>query len=179
MSRLLFLALAAALLSVERICYVAVWRHPESFRRLCGYPGLTVLGEPVAALQKLFYCFKAIQLLVFFGWCLVYGRGSLVSAGGSMFSLALGGVLIATGQFLNVSVFYRLGEVGVFYGGRFGYEVRWCSEFPFSFLKHPQYVGALLSIWGFFLVARFPHRDWAVLPSLETAYYALGAWLEQ
>jgi phosphatidyl-N-methylethanolamine N-methyltransferase len=96
-----------------------------------------------------------------------------------MFSFTLGGALIATGQFLNVSVFYRLGETGVFYGNRFGYDIPWCSEFPFSLLKHPQYVGTLLSIWGFFMAMRFPHTDWCMLPSLETAYYIAGAYLEQ
>ncbi len=96
-----------------------------------------------------------------------------------MFSFTLGGALIVTGQVLNVSVFYRLGEVGVFYGNRFGYQIPWCNEFPFSLLKHPQYVGTLLSIWGFFLAMRFPHPDWCVLPMLETAYYSLGAYLEQ
>jgi methylene-fatty-acyl-phospholipid synthase len=172
-------AAAAALLSVERICYVWAWRYPESFRRFCGYPGISICGSPVAVLQKLFYSFKGIQLLVFFGWCFVYGHGSLLPPGGNAFAFTLGGILIVTGQLLNVSVFYRLGEVGVFYGNRFGYDVSWCSEFPFSILRHPQYVGAVLSIWGFFLAMRFPHSDWSILPSLETVYYIVGAYLEQ
>jgi len=172
-------AAAAFLLSIERICYVWAWRYPESFRRFCGNPGLFPPDSPVAVLQRLFYCFKVIQILVFFGWCLVYGHGSLATPEGMAFPFALGVILILTGQFLNFSVFYRLGEVGVFYGTRFGHEVPWCSEFPFSLLKHPQYVGTLLSIWGFFLAMRFPHSDWAVLPSLETVYYVLGAYWEQ
>jgi methylene-fatty-acyl-phospholipid synthase len=76
-------------------------------------------------------------------------------------------------------VFRRLGEVGVFYGNRFGYDVPWSEQFPFSVLKHPQYVGATLSIWGFFLMMRFPHNDWLMLPSLETVYYILGSYFEQ
>jgi phosphatidyl-N-methylethanolamine N-methyltransferase len=67
----------------------------------------------------------------------------------------------------------------VFYGDKFGYEVCWCRKFPFSLLKHPQYVGALLSIWGFFLAMRFPHEDWYILPALETVYYSLGAYFER
>jgi hypothetical protein len=80
---------------------------------------------------------------------------------------------------LNMSVFYRLGKVGVFYGRQLGYEIPWCRAFPFSLLRHPQYVGTLLSIWGFFLVMRFPHNDWYLLPTLETVYYVLGAYFEQ
>jgi methylene-fatty-acyl-phospholipid synthase len=136
-------------------------------------------GEPVAVLQKLLYFLKCVQLAVFFAWCGVYGQGSPAPLSGSMFSLAVGGALIIVGQILNFSVFYRLGTVGVFYGNRFGYEIPWCREFPFSLLQHPQYVGTLLSIWGFFLIMCFPHGDWYVLPMLETAYYVLGAYFEQ
>ncbi len=71
------------------------------------------------------------------------------------------------------------GQVGVFYGNKFGYPTRWVRKFPFSCLRHPQYIGALLSIWGFFLVMRFPQDDWYLLPALETLYYVLGAYWEQ
>jgi hypothetical protein len=171
--------IAATLLGLERICYVWAWRSPESFRAFCNHPTVASWGEPVSVLQKLFYCFKGIQFAVFLGWCYFHGHEapSLLHEGG--FSLAVGGALITVGQILNFSVFYRLGKVGVFYGNRFGYEVPWRREFPFSLLKHPQYVGVLLSIWGFFLALRFPHDDWFLLPTLETAYYALGAYFEQ
>jgi phosphatidyl-N-methylethanolamine N-methyltransferase len=36
-----------------------------------------------------------------------------------------------------------------------------------------------MTIWGVFLIARFPNPDWFVLPVLETAYYAIGARLER
>ena len=78
-----------------------------------------------------------------------------------------------------MSVLYRLGKVGVFYGNKFGHAIPWCRAFPFSLLKHPQYVGAVLTIWGFFLVMRFPHDDWYLLPTLETVYYVLGTYFEQ
>jgi hypothetical protein len=78
--------------------------------------------------------------------------------------LAAGVVLIIIGQALNGLVFYRLGRVGTFYGDRLGHDVVWCEAFPFSALTHPQYVGTVMSIWGFFLVTRFPHDDWYLLP---------------
>ena len=171
-----FLA-AAVLLSFERICYIYVWRNPDSFRAFCNRTTVARFGEPVEVLQKLFYGFKGIQLAVFFGWCCFYGPLSPLSGG--IFSLVAGGSLIIAGQILNLSVFYRLGKVGVFYGNKFGYETTWSREFPFSFLEHPQYVGALVSIWGFFLAMRFPHPDWYVLPVLQTVYYALGAYFEE
>jgi methylene-fatty-acyl-phospholipid synthase len=170
---------ASTLLSLERICYVWIWCYPESFRGFCTRPAVAFWGDPIAVLQKLFYCFKGIQFAVFFGWCYVHSHGSLSLLDREPFALAGGGALIVVGQFLNLSVFYRLGKVGVFYGNKLGYTVPWCPRFPFSFLKHPQYVGTVLSIWGFFLAMRFPHDDWYLLPTLETAYYALGAYYEQ
>lgn len=171
--------LAAVLLSVERICYVYIWHFPDSFRAFCDRLPWAFLGEPVDVLEKLFYGFKLIQFIVFFGWIYFHGNGSILPLSGGIFSLAAGGALIAVGQILNFSVFYRLGRVGVFYGNKFGYETPWCRAFPFSFLNHPQYVGTLLSIWGFFLVMRFPHDDWYILPILETVYYLLGGYFEQ
>ncbi|MPY87472.1 MAG: hypothetical protein GEU99_06085 [Luteitalea sp.] len=165
---------AAALLSLERICYVWIWRAPDAFRVMC--PGEE---EPVAAVRFLFSGFKVLQLTVFVWWCYVHGNGSIWPPDGGPIVVGLGGLFIAAGQWLNLSVFYHLGTVGVFYGNRFGHEVPWCRQFPFSLLAHPQYVGTVLSIWGFFLIMRFPHGDWYVIPALETVYYVLGARLEQ
>jgi methylene-fatty-acyl-phospholipid synthase len=170
---------AAALLSLERICYLWIWRAPDAFRALCAHLLLAWIGEPVEVLRFLFCGFKILQCAVFFTWCFIYGHGSLLPANGSAWSLGLGAMMVAAGQGLNVAVFHRLGKIGVFYGNKFGYRIPWSRKFPFSCLKHPQYLGALLSIWGFFLVMRFPHDDWYLIPALETAYYVLGAYLER
>ena len=170
---------AAALLGVERICYLWIWRRPAAFRFWCERPALAWIGEPVDVLRFFFCCFKVLQCAVFFTWCFIYGHGSLLPANGNALWLGLGAMMVAAGQGLNVAVFHRLGKIGVFYGNKFGYRIPWSRKFPFSCLKHPQYLGALLSIWGFFLVMRFPHDDWYILPALETVYYALGAYFER
>jgi methylene-fatty-acyl-phospholipid synthase len=171
--------IAAALLSLERICYVWVWRFPEAFRRLCHGLFRGVLVEPVAAIRRSFYGFKFLQIMVFAGWFYIYGHGSLWPASGSLPIVAVGLVLIVIGQILNVGVFFRLGNNGVFYGNRFGLRIPWVNAFPFSLLSHPQYVGAVVSIWGLFIAIQFPRSGWYLLPSLETSYYFLGALLEQ
>jgi phosphatidyl-N-methylethanolamine N-methyltransferase len=137
-----------------------------------------MLGQPTAALRRLFYVFKVLQVSTFVGWCYYFSSGSLVSVRGSFVPVTIGALLVIIGQVLNFGVFYRLGSLGVFYGNRFGHEIPWCREFPFSLFDHPQYIGALVSIWGFFIAMRFPSHDWYLLPSLETAYYSIGAWLE-
>lgn len=171
--------IAAGALSLERVWYAWVWHHPDSFRRFCSKPLLAAFGEPVDVLRNCFVCFKMLQLAVFFGWCYLHGNGAVIPPGEDGPWIAAGGALIAIGQVLNVGVFVQLGTIGVFYGNRLGYQVPWCRSFPFSLMPHPQYVGAILSIWGFFMTTRFPYDDWFILPLLQTAQYAVGAYLEQ
>jgi methylene-fatty-acyl-phospholipid synthase len=172
------LLLSAVLLSIERISYVLIWRYPDTFRSLCRRAEIAALGEPVDVLQKLFYVFKTIQLSVFIGWCIVFADGALPLPTGGLLATTTGGLLILIGQILNLSVFYRLGKHGVFYGNKLGHDIPWCKGFPFSICKHPQYFGTLISIWGFFLIMRFPNSDWIILPAIQTLYYALGAYFE-
>ena len=185
-----YVAGAAVLLSIERLCYVWIWRHPGLFRDRCERLAIASLREPVAALRLLFALFKLLQVGVFTAWCLLFsGEGlSAVSAMSILWpallghvpaGFSLGLILLVAGQVLNAGVFVRMGQVGFFYGRKYGYPVTWCSGFPFSLFADPQYVGAVLSIWGFFLIVRFPHDDWFILPVLETVYYILGARLER
>ncbi len=170
------LAIAAILLAVERVAYAWAWFRPGQFRHLgkrCG------VGNPVQLLERLFYVFKAIQLLVFTSWCLYFGGRTGWPETFFDGSGALGSLLIVAGQILNFSIFLRLGRVGVFYGGRYGHRIPWVQGFPFSLVAHPQYVGTALSIWGLFLLVRFPEPDWLLLPLLQTVYYAASAWSEE
>jgi methylene-fatty-acyl-phospholipid synthase len=171
-------AVAAVLLAVERACYVTIARAPGAFRAWCARPPLARLGGPVAVVERLFYLFKLLQAVVVVGWCFLAGDGSLWPTARDPWVLGAAGAAILAGQVLTTAVFWRLGRVGVFYGDRFGHEVARCEAFPFSLLAHPQYVGAVLTIWGVFAIARFPGDDWFLIPALETAYYAVGTWLE-
>ena len=170
---------AAIVLSLERICYVWAGRFPASFREVCGRRLGARLGrDPVRVLETLFYVFKGIQLGVFAWWIHRFGPGGLERASDALFPLVVGIVLIGLGQLFNFAVFYRLGRTGVFYGNRFGHRAAWCDRFPFSVLRHPQYTGTVLSIWGLFVAMRFPEADWFALPVLETLYYGIGGRLE-
>jgi phosphatidyl-N-methylethanolamine N-methyltransferase len=170
---------SALLLAVERIAYVLIWHHPGRFRACCAAPIVRRLGQPVDVVRSLFLACKVIQAAVFGAWIYLHGGGDFQPLEAGLMVIAAGSLFILVGQILNFGVFLRLGTAGVFYGSRFGHEVAWCRAFPFSLLSHPQYVGTVLSIWGLFLITRFPHPDWYVLPALETAYYGLGARLEQ
>jgi hypothetical protein len=58
---------AAALLSLERMYYVYIWRAPERLRRFCRRPAAAYFGEPVHVIWNLFYNFKGLQVAVFIG----------------------------------------------------------------------------------------------------------------
>jgi len=172
------LLLAALLLAPERLCYAWIARHPRSFRRVCAKPAVARIGPPVTVVAKLFVVFKILQSAVFLFWLCVHPGGLLRLESPGPAALALATALIVAGQVLNLGVFYRLRAVGVFFGDRLGHEVPWSRDFPFSWIADPQYVGTVLTIWGLFLAARFPHPDWCVLPTVETIFYVVGAHLE-
>ena len=175
MNSWLFAASAAAL-AIERVTYAVIWHRPDLFTLVCRRASFG--RDPVDVLARLFAVFKVVQVLVFVSWCVVHG-GGFIPPDRNIATLLGGGVMLAIGQALNLSVFARLGSAGVFYGNRLGHDVPWRKGFPFSWIRHPQYVGTVLSIWGFFVVMRYPAPDWLALPLLETLYYTLGSLVEQ
>jgi len=170
---------AAVILSIERLTYAWIWHHPGTFQVWCANTAVGPKAEPPDIVRALFFVFKAVQASVFFLWFYVHSGGALAPASFEVFPLVTGSTFIVTGQLLVVSAMTRLGRSGVFYGNRFGHEVRWCDEFPYSVMSHPQYVGAVLTIWGLFIAMRFPAPDWYYLPALETAYYIAGGFAER
>src|SRR5262245_59861027 len=172
------LACAAVLLAVERVSYVVIGRRPELLLALCARWGPARRSGPTAVVEQLFYACKVLQFGVFIAWCYVHGGGFPLPARNDPFVVALALALAVAGQILVVAPCYRLWRAGVFFGAQLGFAVRRCRECPFSLLSHPQYVGPLLTIWGGFMLVRFPHDDWYALPILETIYYLGGMWLE-
>jgi methylene-fatty-acyl-phospholipid synthase len=172
-------AAAALLLALERMCYVWIARAPASFSAAIARAGAAPEIDRTVAVGALCAGFKLLQGAVFLSWCLAHGAGRVWPPEAPLAVVAAGVALILGGQALSVCVFWRLGFAGVFYGDRFGHLLPWCRTFPFSWFAHPQYLGVVLSIWGLFLVLRFPQDDWAILPLLETVYYAVGARLER
>jgi methylene-fatty-acyl-phospholipid synthase len=173
---LLFVTACAALLSLERLCYVWAWRRPRSFARAGRRWRLG--RDPVTALERAFCFFKLVQTAVFAAWCLWFAPDHRPAMSSSDEAILLGGLLVVAGQTLNFSAAWRLGRVGMFYGIRFGHRVPRVDRFPYSVLTHPQYFGTVATIWGLFLALRFPEPDWIVLPLLESTYYLVAAFLE-
>lgn len=171
------LLLASLLLSFERISYVLIWQKPRTFVNWTAR--MRIAEDPVGALERLFYGFKILQLLVFSSWIIVFSDSLVPFTTGNMVSQSLAIGLLSVGQLLNLSTFWQLGRKGIFYGARFGHDVPWRTGFPFSVCPHPQYLGTVMSIWGVFLFFRYPGTDWYLIPTVETLFYILGAHFEK
>lgn len=173
---LLPLLLASFLLSFERITYLLIWRQPDTFMKWA--EALRIAPDPVSTLERLFYGFKLLQLMVFATWILTYSDTVVPLPSGNTISQGFAAGLIVIGQILNLSTFWQLGRKGIFYGVRFGHNIPWCNGFPFSVCPHPQYLGTVMSIWGLFLLFLYPGLEWILIPAVQTVFYFLGAHFE-
>src|SRR5262245_33996678 len=107
-------AVAAVLLSFERVFYIWVSRRPDSLTPAAeALSARAIAADRVDVLRWAFCAFKALQAAVFAWWCAVFGQGHIWTPPAPPILAAAAG-LMSVGQFLNFSVFYRLGSVGVF-----------------------------------------------------------------
>mmetsp|Transcript_27804 Transcript_27804/g.54637 ORF Transcript_27804/g.54637 Transcript_27804/m.54637 type:complete len:227 (-) Transcript_27804:66-746(-) len=152
--------------------YAYIWDHPADFQRRSAKRPLNLLGSnAVEVMEKLVLGLKAVQLGSVLAWCewgLLPACGAAVAAGNSAVIHAitsasparwlLGLGLLLPGQALNIGIYRAIGSDGVYYGCKLGRPVPWASGFPFNLgLRHPQYVGAMLSWSGVFaLLAATP-----------------------
>lgn len=65
-------------------------------------------------------------------------------------------VFVVFGQHLNARVYELLGQDGVYYGYRFGKNIPWRTEWPYSHVRDPQYLGASCTLIGGLLLVSTP-----------------------
>jgi len=168
---------SAGLLMIQHVVYGIVWNFPKQVQKFCN---ICFGGEcPSEVTQKFFYIFKFFQAFVFTRWIIEFGGGKVEwpPAAPALHQL-LAVAFIIGGQTLNFAVFQKLGNRGVFYGTKYGHKIPWVTGFPFDVIAHPQYIGTVLSVWGLFILMRFPHEDWYIIPGLETLYYTISSYVE-
>jgi len=54
--------------------------------------------------------------------------------------------LFFVGNLLNYRCYKLLGMDGIYYGVRFGRKIPWVTEWPYGYLRDPQYIGCILQI---------------------------------
>ncbi|XP_047077432.1 phosphatidyl-N-methylethanolamine N-methyltransferase-like [Lolium rigidum] len=110
--------------------YWALWSRPQRWVDLCGRG-----ADPCRRMAQVSHVLKALQLLAL---------ASVASFSWPPPTCSL--ALLAFGQYLNFKVYQLLGESGTYYGVRFGKKIPWVTDFPFGYIKDPQYVGSILSL---------------------------------
>ncbi|XP_009354194.2 phosphatidyl-N-methylethanolamine N-methyltransferase [Pyrus x bretschneideri] len=112
--------------------YYWLWSYPQTWVEMCGKG-----RDPCKVMAYVSHFLKLIQFLSLFSV-------STFSWPPPLYFWPL----IAFGQFLNFRVYQLLGESGTYYGVRFGKNIPWVTEFPFGYVKDPQYVGSILSLFA-------------------------------
>ena len=139
------------ILSFPSVLYKFIWTHGMQWNKF-------FCGKGVEAYHRLCFTLRALQLYTLYSACF---------PGSSFFSLDFtavtthlaevtlyGWIFMATwlfvGQALNLSVYWTIGAVGVYYGFKMGHQVPWATGFPFSLgIRHAQYTGACITFVAF------------------------------
>mmetsp|Transcript_18198 Transcript_18198/g.47454 ORF Transcript_18198/g.47454 Transcript_18198/m.47454 type:complete len:228 (-) Transcript_18198:1166-1849(-) len=178
-----------AALSLVYLGHAYIWNFPDTFVKRCTALPLSLLGStPVQVFSKIEIIGKVQQLVTVVA---VWGVGNATSAvaaaatGTAGVGLWYGLGFIAIGQLLNVATYAAIGDAGVYYGFKLGEKIPWCYGFPFNTgLRHPQYVGVVLTTWGIamafagdptFVATGLLHAAAVVFPF----FYIAMSWMEQ
>mmetsp|Transcript_160908 Transcript_160908/g.283531 ORF Transcript_160908/g.283531 Transcript_160908/m.283531 type:complete len:230 (+) Transcript_160908:69-758(+) len=134
------------------IMHAMIWNCPQNFTAISKQVPLNMLGShPVDVFASLEVVAKLVQgasLLLFLGPTLCGEAVAAVLASPLWCWVAAAG-LAGLGQTLNVAMYQAIGNAGVYYGFKLGRTVPWAYGFPFNVgLRHPQYVGVVLTLWG-------------------------------
>ena len=103
-------------------CIVAPYYHPALIVKTVGYTSRGIITSII-----IYYVLQNIYLLNYFRF-----------------------ILIMSGMYLNLSVYYLLGSRGVYYGRDMGLYVQYVKEFPLSVIPHSQYLGTSMIYIGLY-----------------------------
>ena len=154
------------LLASPFLFYTVLWFIPSLWVSMIGS------AQPSDTMAQVAHVLKLVQGYVLYSLCKDHYLmpGQWIEELGQT-TVICSVFLMVLGQYLNVSVYNALGTNGVYYGVRFGIDVPWCHDFPYnvSWLKHPQYVGSIMSIIAAIPLIQLP-LTWCVvafLPGVE------------
>jgi methylene-fatty-acyl-phospholipid synthase len=134
----------AAALASPHLVYSFVWFFPNIWMKAYGRWSVQVF-------ESLAWLLKLVQFSAVAAWLAVREAtiDDLVDLIHTEPLLAVGGAgLIGIGQVLNAGIFRAIGHKGVYYGFKLGHVIPWAEGFPFTVVRHPQYVGSVATVWG-------------------------------
>ena len=152
----------------SHILYSFVWINPTKFKNY----SKQVKCKPVDLLAYTAISLKLLQLAI-----LVSLLQNLVIVLGSPILALLKLVLLITGQTLNMAVYNKLGNIGVYYGNRLGYRTKWINTFPFNVVDNPQYVGTSMTLTS--VIWLYPYHDVVIICSFWIFLYFVTSKIEK
>lgn len=160
-----------AILSLPHVMYAWLWTRPQDLR--------TIAERPVQLFAQIAYSLKIVQFASAAYWWIQTQDEAFCWKETSAIQALSFALLAAAGQALNVGIYRAIGKEGVYYGCRLGAHVPWHDGFPFNVVRHPQYVGAVFSIWAVVsLVFRTTHVGLLGVATFWTCLYAFTALVE-
>ena len=137
-----------------------IWNYPKRFTALSKKLPLRLLGShPVDVFANSEILGKFWQMSCLGVYIGSAGRAAVYAAifSAPLYCYALFALYLLVGQGLNVAMYAAIGNDGVYYGFKLGRSVPWCTSFPFNVhLRHPQYVGVVLTLLGGLAVLMTP-----------------------
>lgn len=140
------------LLWMHSYTYSYIWLKPEKYAKFCHQKMRQ--SNPIKVYAGISVSMKLLQVGLMLLIALYYKGATLFisdlyQTSWKRWCVTL--MLGTMGQFLNATVYYQIGIDGVYYGCKLGKEIPWNTNFPFNLgMRHPQYMGAILSWWGLF-----------------------------
>lgn len=121
-------ALSVLGLTLPHMLYYFVWNNSRMWHGL-------FKTYSVFAFSSCATMLKGLQLFVWYQWFHVLPEDNLIYVAAFLTFVAIA---------LNAVVTYKLGFRGVYYGFRLGHDVPSVTSFPFSWMRHPQYVASVM-----------------------------------
>ena len=129
-----------------------IWNFPETYTALTRRLPLSLLGDnPVKVFAVLEILGKFWQASMCYALLGTEGVSTVLEAARASpaWCWCVLALYLIAGQGLNAGIYAAIGNDGVYYGFKLGRPVPWCTGFPFNIgLRHPQYVGVVLTLLG-------------------------------
>jgi hypothetical protein len=176
--------LGLAMFLPERFLYTFVWVAPKLYTKMVSMIGTGPMFEPIEFLFQGFVLCKGLQAGAFIQLYLRCGVPPIWETSDfSIWQMTTGISMMAVGQILNMWIYAAIGKKGVYYGCRLGAKIPWVYGRPFSLCPyHPQYVGAVLTIFGGVIALATPQhceKGWLALCAGQLVSYIYMGLVEQ
>ena len=129
--------------SLTHILYFFIWDYTDKYIKFSYY----LRTSPIFLMTLLSSLQKLIQISLIINYSIQNNTLIPYVSNFNIYNF----ILITIGQILNISVYYKIGIIGVYYGNKLGYNLPWITTFPYNIgINNPQYIGCILTLFGLY-----------------------------